>query len=65
MVNGEKTGVLGNFNNVPDIFDVFPVGLDLLVLENEPFDIYIGRPTLKKTFRSIGFPEVISSLILP
>lgn len=48
VANGEKSGVKGKLQDVPVSFDGMTAGLDFVVLENLPFDIVIGRPTLKR-----------------
>lgn len=57
VANGEKTGVLGKLNNLPVTFDDFPAHLDFVVLDNLPFDIVIGRPTLKRLGGLLDFQK--------
>lgn len=43
VVNGEKSNVLGKVLDVRVIFEKLEARLDLVVLQNAPFDLVIGR----------------------
>lgn len=44
----KKSGVLGKVCDVPVQFDKVKARIDFIVLRNVPFDLVIGRPTLKR-----------------
>lgn len=55
MVNGKKSNILGKTMNVPVMFDQSQARIDFIVLQNVPFHIVIGRPTLKRIGGMLNF----------
>lgn len=45
---GDKSSAIGKLSNVPLLFGNLQDEVDFIVLENIPFDIIIGRPTIKR-----------------
>lgn len=55
VANGSRSGVLGKVNCIPVLFESLQVYMDFVVLENVPFDVVIGRPTLKRLGAVLDF----------
>lgn len=47
--------MIGKLLNVPSLFENLQAKVDLFVLENIPFDIIIGRSTLKRLGEVLDF----------
>lgn len=48
VANGDKSGVQGNVTDVPNLFEELTYRIYFIIRENVPFDLFIGRPTLKR-----------------
>lgn len=48
LMNCKKSGVIGKVTNVLVFFEQLEARMEFFVLENVPFDLVIGRPTMKR-----------------
>lgn len=55
IANRAKSGVLGKVRGIPVSFQNIEAQLDFVVLKNVPFDLVIGRPTLKQLSGVLDF----------
>lgn len=52
--NGTKSGVVGKVLNVPVKFENLEAQVDFAVSKNVPFDVVIGRHTLRRLGRVLN-----------
>lgn len=62
VATGDKSGALGKLIGIPVLLDTVRVNVDFIVLQNIPFDLVIGRPTLKRLGAVLDFPAEVVQL---
>lgn len=63
MADGDTSGTVGSETELSVSFDKIQVPLDFLVIDNPPFDVIIGHPTLESLQARIDLGiETVTSL---
>lgn len=62
VATGDKSGAQGKLTNIQVLFEQLQAGIDFIILENVPFDVVIGRPTLKRLGGVLDFKAEVVRL---